>query len=244
MSAGTFTKIIDELSAHQESTLVIGGLGEPSVHPHLGEMLDQLKKRQIKNTMFSTNGSLLRFFSPEQILTWNIQTIVVSIDGLDSESYSQIRIGGNYDGLRECLHNLYCARKSLKKVFPIIEIRHVIFPNETAAQLRKFQRHWLKYADTVKYNFVVPSFSTIEFPTEELRRCREIRRTLYVRWDGRVPLCGYQYLYSEAESLGTIDNYSIEELFKHPRLQDLRELHSHKDFSNFDFCRYCVFTHG
>jgi hypothetical protein len=81
-------------------------------------------------------------------------------------------------------------------------MRHVIFPNETHADLLRFRQEWLDIGDAVKFNHVY--FPTP--PTAEIRdtKRRDIRREPYIYWNGKVPLCGCQYLYRTAEFLDDI----------------------------------------
>ena len=65
----------------------------------------------------------------------------------------------------------------------------------------------MEITDTVKFNYLY--YPTP--PTAEVRdtKCRDIRRELYIYWNGKAPLCGYQYLSRTGESLGDIREMTI-----------------------------------
>jgi MoaA/NifB/PqqE/SkfB family radical SAM enzyme len=233
-----FSKLLREITERQPCALKICGLGEPSLHPDFARMMSEIPDN-IPNYVY-TNGNLFQRFDAATTLKWNIRTLVVSIDGLDAESFERQRVGGNYAQTERALADFFHARKKLGCGRPEIEIRHVILPTESYADLRTFRREWLKYADTVKFNYLIQSHPK---PGSKQRpRCRDVRREMYVRWDGRVPLCGYQESRGHnGEWLGNAADYSIAELWKHPRLQQVRLCHEERDLSSIPFCNACGF---
>jgi organic radical activating enzyme len=244
MDYGLFKKIADEFGHYKNRNLLICGLGEPVLHPQIKEILNYLSEKQIRHT-FYTNGTFLKKFTIYDIVNWNIDTIVVSVDGLDNESYRKIRVGkedNQYDVIKENVSALFRLRNREGKKNPRIEIRHVIFPNESNKQLVSFRDEWLKIADAVKFNFIIsPSDKAFE-RTQNLRRCRDIRRKMHIRWSGQVPVCGYQYIHDDHEWMGDVNYAAIKEMWNHARLKKVRFYHKNRDFDSIPFCNKCVFT--
>ena len=238
MDPGLFAKITVEVAKHPDCTVKIVGLGEPALHPQLGVLMDQLTRHKIIAYLY-TNGELFKRFSAEQITGWNVRNLTVSIDGLDPQSFSRIRVGGDYLVIKQAVAEFYRARAKLGRRGPEVEIRHVIFPNESPAELLRFREEWLAISDTVKFNYLY--YPTP--PTGEVRdtKCRDIRREFYIHWNGSVPLCGYQYLSNTSESLGSIRNATIAELWDHPRLREVREYHNQRTLDAVPFCKACTF---
>ena len=98
-----------------------------------------------------------------------------------------------------------------------------------------FRRDWLKFGDTVKFNYLNPGTGT-GVPDPGRPRCRDIRRELYIRIDGRVPLCA-----GHNEWLGDLNNASIFQLWHSARIQEVRRFHQQKDFRQVPFCTTCPF---
>jgi MoaA/NifB/PqqE/SkfB family radical SAM enzyme len=238
MDPGLFEKIATEIALHPDCTVKIVGLGEPALHPQLGLLMDLLTRHKITAYLY-TNGELFKRFSPEEITSWSVRNLTVSIDGLDPESFARIRVGGDYLEIKKALTEYHRARTKLRRRGPEVEIRHVIFPNETPADLLRFREEWLAISDTVKFNYLYYPAS----PVGEVRdtKCRDIRRELYIHWNGSVPLCGYQYLSNTTESLGEIRHASIAELWNHPRLREVRKYHNRRDLEGVPFCKACTF---
>jgi len=236
MEVALFQALVHQLDDGGCAVMKLGGLGEPSLHPHFQEMLKCLDSSKMQIYLY-TNGSLFQRFAPEEICRWNLYTIVLSIDGLDGNSFEQLRKGGIYQEVRDGAARFFRFQAKHK---PILEIRHIMMSNERAADLRAFRRDWLQYADTVKFNYLIPirpGQSTV--PSRV--RCRDIRREVYVRWDGRALLCAGQERQSPSEWLGDVTKTPLSKLWFADRIEELRCAHSHRVGSLPNCCQNCAF---
>jgi len=230
-----FCKIIEEASPHRP-LVKLGGLGEPALHPDLGVMMETLRERRLETILY-TNGTLFERYTTSEILKWNLPLLIVSVDGTDERSFERLRVGGKYEVLRKNLATFRRAREHALVPRPEIEIRHVTMPGETAEQLAEFRRDWLhELGDTVRFNYLLPPLERHRLEDPSRPRCRDIARELYIRFDGRVPLCGYH-----GEWLGDLHQSTVDELWHHPRLTDVRRQHEKRDLSQLPFCRTCAF---
>jgi len=214
-------------------------LGESAIHPHLKEMLDDLANKPLK-TEFATNGTMLMQFPPEEILRWHIDILSISIDGFDAESYSRYRPNGDYGALRAKVIEFFKMRKKMHCRFPQIRIRNVVFPDTAPKQIKTFAETWLPFADVVICNTLISKHSYE--PTETFERCEDILFTMHVRWDGRVPLCGYQPWCGDVEWLGNVYDRSLRDLWHTDRLLEVGKRHAAGDFTGIEFCKNCFYT--
>ena len=129
MEPPIFSRIVDEVAQHPECLLKLGGQSEPAVHPQIWDFVTLLAKRNVKWVIY-TNGTLLERFSPKEIIELGFRYLIVSIDGIDAQSYELIRVGSNYSTIKSNIIGFHQTRKELNSHLPRIEIRHVIFPNE------------------------------------------------------------------------------------------------------------------
>jgi len=235
MEVELFEKIVREVSQHKSVRLLkFVGSGEPAIHPRFRELMALIAHRATP-TMVYTNGSLLQLFPHREILGWGLDTVVVSVDGLDADSHERFKIGSNYASLRRHVMDFYQCRKSSGCRTPIIEIRHVIVPNETVTQLLQFRKTWRETADTVKFGYFFPATKLYEFEDPSRPKCRGIRREFAIQWDGRVPLCfGYRRDY-----LGNVRHSTISELWRHPKIEFLRQCHERRDLVQVPICMKC-----
>ena len=147
-------RTITEQSAGRISLMKFCGLGEPALHPHLDIMIRLLQLNNIPLALY-TNGTLFDRHTRSEILDWNIDQLVISVDGTDERTFQRLRVGGNYRRIRAKVSDLRDARAKAGKRLPYIEIRHVIMPNETPAMLKEFRDDWThNLGDTVKFNLL------------------------------------------------------------------------------------------
>lgn len=236
MDVGLFEKIVREASqyksVHREFKLL--GSGEVALHPQFRGLM-QIAARYKVPTVVYTNGTLLRSFSPEEILTWGMDTIVVSVDGVDAASHERFKKGSDYASLRRAVSDLHDYRLTHRRETPLIEARHVILPGESTAQLLQFRRSWIGVVDTVKFQYLEPATGLWDFENPSRPRCRGIRREMGVWWDGTMPLCpGYW-----RDHLGNARDSTISELWRHPKIEYMRECHRRRDYATVPVCLKC-----
>lgn len=236
MEVALFEKIVRELSLRRPALFKIGGAGEPAIHPRFRELMTLLAPYALRVAVY-TNGSLLRLFPHREILSWGLDRIVISVDGLDACSYEQIKIGSNYSSLRKPIVDFLKCRKSSGGRTPIIEIRHILMPNETIIQVSKFRKMWLKTADTVMFNCLWPANELSQFEDPSPPKCRSIRRERCIHWDGNVPICGGPL---SNDYYGNVRHRTIDELWRHPRLEHLQQCNERRDFAQVPRCKRCL----
>ena len=83
MPVELFHKITDEVAHYPGALIKVVGLGEPALHPQINDLMKLIGGRRIPSIVY-TNGELFKACTVEQILGWDVQTIVVSVDGLDA----------------------------------------------------------------------------------------------------------------------------------------------------------------
>jgi len=236
MDVGLFEKIVREVNLHRSfhRAFKLASGGEPALHPHFRELME-ISARYEMPTLVYTNGTLLQSFSHREILNWRLDTVVVSVDGVDADSYERFKTGGNYASLRRAVMDFYQCRRTLGCRTPVVEIRHVIVASETVTQLLQFRRVWLETADTVKFNYLEPATGLYDFEDPSRPKCRAIRREMGIWWDGTVPLCsGYRH-----EHLGNVRRSTISELWRHPKIEYMRQCHDRRDFAQVPVCLRC-----
>lgn len=92
MSLETYRRLLETVSRAQVEKLSFSGWGEPLVHPHIMTMLREAKENGFK-VLLNTNGALLSEHA-KQIVDIEIDELIVSIDAVNTELYSSIRLKG------------------------------------------------------------------------------------------------------------------------------------------------------
>ncbi|MDD5657671.1 MAG: radical SAM protein [Elusimicrobia bacterium] len=106
MSAAVFGKLIESLRRfpHLESVM-LGGFGEPTVHPDIIRIVGELKALKVRVEMVS-NGTLLDDQMIAGLRESRLDRLWVSFDGTDGSSFEHVRKGASFEGVFRSLRQL------------------------------------------------------------------------------------------------------------------------------------------
>ena len=100
--------------------------GEPFIHNEFLEMVAYAKSKQIA-TMTSTNGHFLTTNKQaEAVIQSGLDEIIISLDGLDQETYEKYRVGGNFQTVLEGIKNLVSMKKTLGSRSPLVHMQFLV----------------------------------------------------------------------------------------------------------------------
>lgn len=125
LSLDIFKQIIEEIG-DRIWYLLLYNQGEPFLNPDFIDFIRLAKQKRIYVTT-STNG---HFFNDENSVTEfiesGIDTVIISLDGADPETYSSYRQGGNFQRVLQGIENLISIRRKLKSKKPKIFIQCLV----------------------------------------------------------------------------------------------------------------------
>jgi len=121
LKAADFETIVKKLPPGV-STLYLWGQGEPFFAPDFLDMARFAARRGFR-TITSTNGHFLE--NPEEISASGLDTLIVSLDGSDADTYSAYRTGGNFNQVVKGIRGVVEAGKRFGKG-PTVELQCVV----------------------------------------------------------------------------------------------------------------------
>jgi len=124
MNMQTFQKIIDDLHKY----LLFINLffqGEPFLNPLIFDFISYASKKKIY-TGTSTNGHFINQENSEKIIQSGLDKIIISMDGIDQETYSSYRRGGKLNLVIEGIKYLVEAKKVMKSLKPFIIVQFIV----------------------------------------------------------------------------------------------------------------------
>jgi radical SAM protein with 4Fe4S-binding SPASM domain len=105
MDIGLYKKVISELSPYLYY-INLYFQGEPMMHPQFFSFPGLT--RNIK-TVVSTNGHFLTVENSEKLASSGLEKLIVSLDGMDQEIYSQYRRNGDFNKVADGIRNIASA---------------------------------------------------------------------------------------------------------------------------------------
>ncbi|TCO08260.1 radical SAM/SPASM domain-containing protein [Natronoflexus pectinivorans] len=231
--------------------------GEPTLNPHLSEMIKIATQNRIYSNM-STNGHLLTPERSRTLVQSGLSRVIVSIDGLTDETYAMYRRGGSLSKAEAGIRNLLVARKSLKSKTPFVTVQFLVFRhNEHEIPLLK---NWVKkinadqleiktaqfndYGDgsikppvNSKYSrYTLADDDSLQHKGRMYNHCFKQWGGMVVSWDGQSAPCCYDK--NLDYSAGNIKNVSFNGIWDSDKMNDFRKqiMTSRKAI---DMCRNC-----
>lgn len=134
MSLATFGALMEQLGQFRSPPIVhLGGYGEPMSHPHFLDMI-RLAKATGAQVEVTTNGTLLDPDTSVALIELELDGLVISIDGVSSESYGQVRVDGDFEQVVENLRRLrrLKARRGGQRIDPRVGIAFVAMKRNVA----------------------------------------------------------------------------------------------------------------
>ena len=257
ISLELYQDIIDQL--HKELFyLILYFQGEPYLHPLFFRMTEYARERKIY-TATSTNAHYLTDTLARKTVESGLDRLIISLDGLDQETYEKYRVGGSFDKVIEGTRNLVKWKRELHSRTPFIILQFIVFrTNEHQVNnVRKIARELgvdkleLKTAQVYNYeegNPLIPQnekfsrykkiregFFQINNPLNN--HCLRMWRGCVITWDGLVVPCCFDK--DAAHRLGDLKKETFAEIWKGKAYEEFRK----KLFSarkEIDICRNCT----
>lgn len=112
--------------------------GEPFLHESIIELIKIGHKANIF-TCISTNGHFLSEENAVNVINSGLDKIIISLDGIDYQSYKKYRINGNFDLVVDGIKTLSENKKKFKRSHPIIEVQCLIL-SSTENKMPEFKQ--------------------------------------------------------------------------------------------------------
>jgi MoaA/NifB/PqqE/SkfB family radical SAM enzyme len=129
LAENTYRRIIDQLHANL-LYLILYFQGEPYLNPDFLDVVGYANEKKIY-TATSTNAHYLTQKNAEATVKSGLKRIIISMDGIDQESYEKYRIGGKLEKVLSGIRNLIEAKKALKSQSPYIILQFLLFQHNT-----------------------------------------------------------------------------------------------------------------
>lgn len=229
MKFDTFTRAIDEAAENLIFSVSMYAGGEPMLNKEIIAMAKYAKQQGIPYIDLSTNG-LINF---NELIPTQINEVIVSLDGIDQETYEENRPGGNYHHVVNNINSFIKARGDF--VFPILRLQIIDMPS-TEPYIEKFIDNWKDKVDVV-YKKVYEEMGHI-FKKEERdntgrKPCKQLYFTLTVQWDGDLSFCCHSS--NKKSVIGNLNKITLKQAWA--RIKTLRREQERGIFN--DFCKEC-----
>ncbi len=226
MNDETFSKFLNQVTGWV-SYINLNLFGEPTIHPQLGNYLQQMSDRDLKVNLI-TNGKKVSDNLIEKIV--QSRTFQVSFS-LEIESYNTKRIGGDFNQTVDTIQRLVKKRGS--KNWPMISVQSLKSKSFSKNEILNHQK-FLKELGVDKIDWIEPKNWTGEISNDTsqmtgtiINRCLHPWTSLAVDWDGKVTSCCEDFSYKNNH--GNINDIDIKKIWNSSSKRRLRQILLSKD---------------
>lgn len=247
MDDETFAKIVEELKTYKDwiEMVILTGAGEPLLDRKLPERIHELKEIGMKYVQFSTNASLLTEDWVYRLYKSGVDDIRCSIDGHSKETYEAVRVGLDYDVVKNNVLNFLRIRDELQwSVHVRIRMVGLDVNSNEQAEWMSFWKSKVRKSDRVQ---IMPAEPWEEFYKDEREKylltmqdvpCVALFSTIVIRSDGVVQLCCLDSFLKH--NMGNIFESSIVEIWQSEKFRKFRNLHIEGRRNEIASCRGCI----
>lgn len=237
-------KILEQAKQYKCPSISFQGDNEPFLVKQMPDWFRMAKDAGFQDIMVNTNGSVMNENLAMRIVESGLTRLRFSLDAITSETYSKIRLGGNFAKVMQNIEAFLAVRSRLKSALPKVGVNFVKMALN-AHEVEAFEHYW---TDKVDY-IVIQDFMTPDIqgdyhhldvvdraPAPEFR-CPQPWQRLYIRGNGDVtPCCA---MFSSYLKLGNIHEHSLVELWNSPEAKSLRKLHAEGRLRENAVCLKC-----
>lgn len=256
MNIENFKKIIDKQKKYL-IWLILYFQGEPFLNKSFFEMVSYAKANRIF-TSTSTNGHFLSPANSEKTIKAGLDRIIISLDGLDQETYEKYRVGGDFKTVIQGIKNLQEAKVRLKSATPFIVVQFIVFKtnehqltqlDELKKELKvdKLEVKTAQVYSSDDKNQLIPDNTKLrrykqnengewEIKGKLPNKCKRMWRAAVVTWDGSVVPCCFD---KDADyKMGNLLESSFSEIKSNEKYSNFRN-QVFTERSQIDICKNC-----
>ena len=227
--------------------------GEPMLHPLFFSFIENISYAK---TVISTNGHFLSEENAEKIARSGLNKIIISLDGIDQETYSAYRINGSINTVLDGIKNIADAKKifnsSLKIEIQFLvnklnenqipQIRQLAKKLRSSFKLKSMQiinkeniALWLPFNERFR-RYKTKDGNYVE-KNSLPDRCARLWFNPVITWDGKVIPCCFD---KDAKYvMGDLNRESFREIWNGPKYRIFRKIIL-SDRNAVEICRNCT----
>ncbi|MCA9407330.1 MAG: radical SAM protein [Candidatus Omnitrophica bacterium] len=225
-----YCEIIDEGVKHGLCAVQLNGYNEPFLLKDIARYIRYAKNAGVLDIYVVSNGSALKPEMAEEIIDAGLTQIKFSIDSLNRETYSKMRVGGDFDVTMRNINHFLEVKKKLGKKLPITRVSF-LKAKENINELDDFINYWVERVDYITIQDMINPFlddpekykkfeESLRLKKIEFKECPIPYQRLIIRNDGSVLPCCTSYGYKLP--LGNINQSSIYDIWNSDKTKNLR----------------------
>jgi len=231
--------------------------GEPYLNPDFAQMVSNASDKGIY-TATSTNAHFLNRENATNTVQSGLRRMIISIDGVDQESYAHYRIGGQLEKVLDGTRELVAAKKRAQSIYPRIIWQFIVFKHneQQINQIRELSQKYqvddlqIKSAQIYDYEDVeswlpdnkdLSRYSVnegeVKIKNQLLNKCWRMWNAAVVTWDGKVVPCCFDK--DATHVMGDLNTESFREIWNNIQYRAFRS-QLFQSRKQIEICQNCT----
>lgn len=247
MDVRLFNKAVTEIATHDDALIVLGGFGDPLLHPEFTKILTCCREAAVFGLAVRTNAIALSNDMCQALIDASVDIVEILLDSTQRKHYQQVHGCDQYDGVIENIGRLQEHRNKSKRPVPFV-VPTLIKAQETFDHLDSFFDHWVRtcgWAVIEGYSHHAlqqPDRRVMNMAPPVRQPCRQLRDRLTILADGTVTACDQDY--AALRPVGNLQDQSIQEIWDGATLTTLRRAHQQQTLDADPLCAKCDAWHN
>ena len=239
-----YKRLVDEGITQGLCSIKFNYLGEPTMNPHLVDMIEYAKQAGIVDVMFNTNATQLTEKLSCRLISSGLDKLFFSFDSPNREQYNEIRIGADFDDVLGNIRQFMNIREQMGSIKPRTRVSMVRM-KENEHEWQAFQELFEPIVDVVAYvdyldhtNQGTSDRTVVPLGSRKKKFCcPQLWQRMFVHPDGVVTVCCIDS--ARTLKVGNVFESSAKEIWQGEPYQKLRDLHASGNFTDIPTCARC-----
>lgn len=235
-------RIAAEIAAYDDAAIVLGGHGDPLLHPRFPEICERIRAAGVCGLAVTSALVDLPDAAFEALFAQRVDLLEVRLDSNSREAFQALHKRDAFEAVIANIERIDSERKRRLSPQPIV-VPSLTRCAATLGAMESFFDNWIRrtgWAVLRGYNdYAGRSPADSLLPTEPLvrRPCARLDARLLLLADGTVARCEQDV--GGEHALGRWTEQSIEEIWRGSALRDLRAEHAASAGVRLPLCRSC-----
>lgn len=234
-----YRDLVDQCAEMGTFAIKFASLGEPLLHPKIGDLIRYSKDKGIEDMILNTNGTMLGR-KAEEILDAGVDKVHISFDSPYADEYAKIRVGGNFQKNYENVVK-FCELRNAK--FPRVHVRvsMVVFADteKTSRAIEDMAKLFSPYVDSLGMTTALDYEDKSIRPVVPGFRCGQLTQRLCLAMTGVVTMCCWHV--EKELPLGDWRRDRLIDIWNSAKLGGIRRAHCSGNYHKIDACARCAF---